>query len=217
MTFKLSTHLGAHRCQQCRMLLSLCVCDIAPKLSISTQVFMLLHCGEWLKASNTGHFAQLALDQADIRLHGQPHQPLDTSGFDSPSNQRVNLLLYPGLGAKPLDSVLESLPPESKFNLLIPDGNWSQARRMILRNPVLNQAIRVELRGPRLDLARPRRNIYPDRMSTFEAMAQALGHMEGVATEDSLLDFFKEVVARMQVMRGCKPPTYLSTSIPPSH
>ena len=184
------------------MLSALCVCSLAPRLAISTRVYMLLHCGEWLKASNTGHFAQLALAQSEIRLHGKPQEPLPTDGFDAPEPGRVNLILYPGLGARPLDTVLGTLPEGATVTLLLPDGNWSQARRMILRNPVLQRAERVELPGPRLDLARPRRNIYPDRMSTFEAMAQALGHIEGTEIEDQLLDFFKVVVDRMQLMRG---------------
>ncbi len=198
MTIKEVEHLGPHRCRRCRMLNTLCVCEIAPRLAIATNVFMLLHVGEWLKASNTGHFAQLCLNQTQIRLHGMPHTPLDTSSFDL--NGRPNLILFPGLGAKPIDQVLPAL--KGPFNLLIPDGNWSQARRMILRNPILRAAHRVELPGPRYDLNRPRRNLYPDRMSTFEAMAQALGIIESTNLEDELLDFFKVVVDRMLVMRG---------------
>ena len=61
---------------------------------------------------------------------------------------------------------------------------------MMRRLPMLRQAQPVRLPGPSLDLDRSRRNVFADRMSTFEAIAQALGILEGAQTEAQLLDFF---------------------------
>jgi len=81
--------------------------------------------------------------------------------------------------------------------LLVPDGNWNQAKKMMNRVPMLGQAQAVSLVGPSMDVECLRRNRGVERMSTFQAIAQALGVLEGRATEDHLMRFFQQVLARM--------------------
>ena len=83
------------------------------------------------------------------------------------------------------------------LTLLVPDGNWNQAKNMMRRVPMLSQAHPVRLEGATVDHYCLRRNVHADRMSTFEAIAQALGIIEKQATEDHLLDFFRQVLDRM--------------------
>lgn len=188
------------RCSACRFVREWCVCSLAPKLNLSTRVVVVMHSSEWLKASNTGHFVQLALNQAAVRLHGLPHIPVDLADVDATA--KSTLVLFPGHGAKPLTpDLIASLPRPA--TLLVPDGNWNQAKAMMRRIPALRAATPVELPGPVLgDRLRPRRNILPDRMSSFEAIAQTLGLLEGEQVQDVLLDFFCTVVDRMMVLRG---------------
>jgi DTW domain-containing protein YfiP len=47
-----------------------------------------------------------------------------------------------------------------------------------------------------------RRNRPGHRMSTFEAVAQALAILEGEAVAEPLLDFYRRAVDRMLFMRG---------------
>jgi DTW domain-containing protein YfiP len=129
-----------------------------------------------------------------VRLHGLPHQTVSSAGIDcaSPST----LVLYPGRGAHPLTTeYIASLP--RPLTLLVPDGNWRQAKNMMRRVPMLSQAHPVRLEGSALDHNSLRRNVSSHRMSTFEAIAQALGILETQATEDCLLDFFRQVLDRM--------------------
>jgi hypothetical protein len=67
---------------------------------------------------------------------------------------------------------------------------------MLSRVPVLRRARPVQLERPRLELPCVRRNKGPDRRSTFEAVAQALGVIEGRAVERRMLDFFRLVLSR---------------------
>jgi len=190
----------ASRCSLCRLTHEWCVCGLAPKLDLATRVIVVMHSSEWVKASNTGHFVQLALSNAAVRLHGLPHVPVDLADVDATSAS--TLVLFPGHGATPLTPErVASIPRPS--TLLIPDGNWNQAKAMMRRIPALRSAIPVELPGPILgERLRPRRNILPDRMSSFEAIAQTLGLFEGEAVQDQLLDFFCIAIDRMMILRG---------------
>lgn len=176
-----------------------CVCALAPRLDLATRVLVVMHAREWRKASNTGHFVRLALKNSDVRLHGLPHQPVDLA--DVAPLQSSTLVLYPGCGAKPLTKTLVQ-DVSGPFTLLVPDGNWQQARNMMRRVATLRKVQPVELPGPVLMGARPRRNVFKDRMSTFEAIAQALGILENNVVEDQLLAFFQATVGRMLQLRG---------------
>lgn len=180
-------------CAACRLRRDECVCTHAPHLKISTRLILVMHSKEWHKTTNTGHFARLAIKDAEVRLHGCPKQKVISTGVDASSS---TLVLYPGRGANPLSrEYLASLV--RPLTLLVPDGNWNQANHMMRRLPMLNQARPVCLGGTTLDLKFLRHNRCADRMSTFEAIAQALGIMEGRETEDDLLKFFRHVLDRM--------------------
>ena len=85
--------------------------------------------------------------------------------------------------------------------LIVPDGNWGQTNRMLSRVAVLRRARPVRLERPRLDFACVRHNEGTDRRSTFEAIAQALGIIEGGVVEDRMLDFFRLVLSRKNQYR----------------
>jgi DTW domain-containing protein YfiP len=181
-------------CVGCRLRPEVCVCAGAPRLDISTRVVVIIHSKEWRRSTNTGHLARLAVKDGEVRLHGLPHQAVSSRGIDSVSSS--TLVLFPGRGAHPLTTMhIASLP--RPLTLLVPDGNWIQAKNMMRRVPMLSQAHPVRLEGSGLDFDCLRRNVRADRMSTFEAIAQALGILEGPAVEDDLLDFFRRVLGRM--------------------
>ena len=111
------------------------------------------------------------------------------------------VVLFPGRGARPLTpEYAASLP--SRLALVVPDGNWRQADGMVKRLPLLAGALKVSL--PARDFAglAVRRNRQGHRMSTFEAVAQALGVLEGESVAGPLLDFYRRANDRMLLVRG---------------
>jgi DTW domain-containing protein YfiP len=186
--------LPAASCTACRLRREECVCAQAPRLCIATRVIVIIHSKEWRRTTNTGHFARLAIRGADVRLHGSPKRQVSSAGVDTASAS--NLVLYPGRGADPLCAeLIASLP--RPLTLLVPDGNWNQTQHMMRRLPMLARARPVCVGGPGIDHHGLRRNRGADRMSSFEAIAQALGVLEGQATEEHLLRFFRYVLERM--------------------
>jgi DTW domain-containing protein len=180
-------------CVGCRLRCEACVCAEAPRLSIVTRVLLLVHANEWRRIGNTGHLIRLALGNGTVRVHGRPGRILNDEGIDAESPS--TLVLFPGCGGAPLTG--DYLAPLAKpITLLVPDGNWGQTKRMLSRVPVLRRARPVRLERPRLSLPCVRHNEGTDRRSTFEAIAQALGAIEGRVVEDRMLDFFRLVLSR---------------------
>ncbi len=156
-----------------------------------------MHAKESRRTSNTGRFATLALQNAEVRLHGLKDRAPPVDGFDDGST----FVLFPGRGARPLTPEYAASLARP-LTLVVPDGNWTQTKHMMHRVPLLASLPKVELPGPTLDLNRARRNVFSDRMSTFEAIAQALGTLEDQGVEEELLGFMRQAVDRMLMLRG---------------
>lgn len=176
-------------CISCRLRPAECVCAYAPHLELSTRLFVIMHSKEWRKTTNTGHLARLAVRGGVVRRHGLPHRSV--SGADIDAAAPSTLVLYPGRGAQALTpAFIASL--QRPLTLLVPDGNWNQVKHMMRRVPMLSQAQPVRLECNGLGPAGLRRNRCADRMSTFEAIAHALGVLENPETEALLLAFFQQ-------------------------
>jgi DTW domain-containing protein YfiP len=178
-------------CVACRLRCELCVCGDAPLLKLATRLVLVMHFKEWATATNTGHLARLAIRNVEVQIHGRPHRPVSSAGIDllSPST----LVLFPGRGAQPLTEAYLA-PLTRPLTLVVPDGNWNQAKNMMRRIPMLGQAHRVRLDTPGLGLHCLRRNLVADRMSTFEAISQTLGILEGPEVASRLLGFLRQVL-----------------------
>lgn len=176
-------------CAKCRLRAAVCLCAAAPRLNLPTRLVIVMHAIEWGRASNTGHLARLLLANAEIRIHGQQNRPVTAAGIDTAS--AATFVLFPGRGDTPLTAALAASLGQPA-TLIVPDGNWHQARTMMTRLPMLRHARSVHLDTPPLPIAGLRHNTSAAGRSTFEAIAQALGVLEGVAVESQLLDFFRE-------------------------
>jgi DTW domain-containing protein YfiP len=111
------------------------------------------------------------------------------------------VVLFPGHGAEPLTPEFAASLP-SPVALVVPDGNWRQASNMVKRLPLLAGAVKVALPARAFSLPAVRRNHRGDRMSTYEAVTQALAVLEGDAVAAPLLDFYRRATDRMLLVRG---------------
>lgn len=188
-----SNRVNPATCVTCRLRHEWCICADAPRRRITTRLIVIIHSKEWRRTTNTGHLARLAVQDVELRVHGSPKQRMSDDGIETSAS---TLILYPGRGATPLSADLIAGLPRP-LTLLVPDGNWNQSQHMMRRLPVLRAARPVCIDGPRLDFPCSRRNRIGTRMSTFEAIARALGILEGQPTQDALLAFFHQALGRM--------------------
>jgi DTW domain-containing protein YfiP len=169
-------------------------------------VVIAMHVFEDRKSSNTGRLATHCLRNSEVVLHGREGEPgLELGSF--PDTEP--LILFPARGARPIEEFRGSPGP---FTLVVPDGTWRQANR--LKNRLLRQRNMPCAFAP---LGAP--SSYKLRsagreaaLSTIEAVARALGVLEGAPVEQELLGVFRIFVERSLVARsGQTPPAKLLT------
>ena len=187
------------RCPVCLMAQQLCICDIAPHLSLRTRVAVVMHVHESVRPSNTGRLVPLALANSFVCLRGQKDRRTQTEGMIPPGTQ--GLVLYPSADSRELNQDYLS-PIITPITLVALDGNWNQASKMAKREPALASLPKVHLAAGPLSQFRLRTQSDPARVCTFEAVARALGVIEGEAVRKTLEDFFIVMVERSLYLRG---------------
>ncbi|TVR05166.1 MAG: DTW domain-containing protein [Deltaproteobacteria bacterium] len=187
------------RCPQCRLHVERCMCDAFRPMATNTRLLLLLHQREWKKNTNTGRIALHALENATHVLRGLPGEPLDLAELRDPT-RRV-LLLFPREDAVVLTPEVMASDPRP-VTLVVPDGNWSQARRVVRREEALVQAEAIVPPPGAATRYRLRDETTDEGMATAEAVARVLGVLEGPAVQDEIERLFDLFVTRTLATRG---------------
>lgn len=191
---------NVNRCSNCRVNNALCVCEYIKPFSINTNVSLIVHVRELKLTSNTAQFAQKMMPQnADIVIRGRMNEVFDSA----PTLSRPGrpLFLYPHEDALELNEDFKSKYP-GPYHLIIPDGNWQQARKVRQREEGFSTLMAVKLPAGITSEYGLRKAQHPEWVSTYEAMAHALGILEGVEVRDKLMDFFRVWVKRTEKARS---------------
>jgi DTW domain-containing protein YfiP len=186
-------------CPACHFQSWLCVCAHALQVTTRTPLLLVVHVHDRGRLSNTSRLLSLAVRDAKLVSHGIPPAPPDLAACVPPDTTPI--VLFPGLGCQPLTPELVAELP-SPPALVVPDGNWRQAGKMVQRLPLLAGARKVALPTRAFDGPSPRRNHGGHRMSTYEAVTQALAILEGEAVIGPLMEFYRRAVARLLLVRG---------------
>jgi DTW domain-containing protein YfiP len=136
-----------------------------------------MHHREMGLTSNTARLAAGCLSHCEIRIRGDLSQPMSGEGMKVP--ERESLLLFPSEDAVELTPEFVAGLGRDAI-LVVPDGSWRQARKVPAREPAVAGMKRVKLPsggGPSRYFLRREPNEWS--VSTFEAIARALGVLEG--------------------------------------
>ncbi|MEQ9496270.1 MAG: tRNA-uridine aminocarboxypropyltransferase [Deltaproteobacteria bacterium] len=191
-------HPTSPRCVGCRMVVGYCICDTIVPIETETRVVLIVHWMEWNKTTTTSALLNRVLIDAEVKKRGHREAPLDLSEvLDDPTRRAV--LLYPSDDAVPLDAFEHDGP----LTLIVPDGTWRQARKVRSRVPRLDTVPAVTLPVGAASGYRVRKNVRGDfALSTAEAVARALGILEGAAVEAAVMRPFERMVQQTMRMRG---------------
>jgi DTW domain-containing protein YfiP len=181
-------------CERCERPLVVCVCAQLTTLETRTRVLLLQHPRESRVGVGTARLAHLALPASTLRV-----------GLDFADDAAVQAalagpapayVLFPGPAA--ID--VADLPREAPITLVVLDGTWWQARKLLRLNPALAALPRVAFSPRRLsDYHRIRRQPAAHCVSTIEALAETLAALEpGGADFDRLLDPLRALVERQE-------------------
>jgi DTW domain-containing protein YfiP len=177
------------RCPRCERPLGHCLCALIPQLPSRTRVLILQHPSEAAHALNTARLASLGLPNSELR-RGEHFTGLQQL-LDDPRWQ--SCLLFPGENAVALSdfSAASALRP---LQLVVPDGTWRKARKLLYLNPALAALPRVTLGNPPASRYRLRKTAVSGGLSTIEAIALALQEIEGTADFSALLKPFDALI-----------------------
>ena len=186
-------NLDGH-CPRCFFRQEVCVCPVTPRLQTRTRVVIVRHVLERHRTSNTGRLAALALPNCEILDYGDGREVFDDRALRAPGAW----LLYP-------DRPSAFTPAEPPSQIVVLDATWRQSRRMYRKIDALRGMPTLALPEPAQARARLRQPTHSDGVSTLEAIAAALGMVEGPECSEPLFRFFDEAVRRALSLREGRP------------
>ena len=175
------------QCPRCLRPITHCLCALIPSLDSRTRILLLQHPSEVNHALNTARLAALGLNNAQL-LVGEVFDDLATL-LNPPGYQAR--LLFPADDAQSLQTYT---PSDQPLLLVVPDGTWRKARKLLYLNPLLAALPRVTLAGESVSRYRLRKAPGPGALSTVEAIVQALQVLEAPASFDALLKPFDALI-----------------------
>lgn len=167
---------GTYRevCATCRRPVVVCYCAHVAPIETRTRVLFLQHPREHDVPINTARIARLCLPNSEIRV-----------GIDFANDAVVNaaiadterpaVLLFPSADAKDI----RTEPPAHDVTLVVVDGTWWQAEKLLKSNPQIRALPCYSLAPSQASRYRIRREPAEHCVATIEALAEVLGVLEG--------------------------------------
>jgi DTW domain-containing protein YfiP len=201
-------------CTRCRRPAAVCYCAHLTSIATKTRVVLLQHPRERDMPIGTAHMAHLCLPGSELHV-GVKFE--GDAAFERALSdpERPAVLLYPGEGAT---DILAS-PPAGPVTLIVVDGTWWQAKKLVRSNPALAALPRYAFVAPAPSAYRIRKEPDEAYVSTIEALVHVLGALEGDAARfQPMLRPFEAMIdtqlacesqlrgVRVRHKRGPKPP-----------
>ncbi|WP_193072861.1 tRNA-uridine aminocarboxypropyltransferase [Pseudomonas sp. FME51] len=183
-----SSHTVRPRCAQCCRPMELCLCHLLPSLTPRTEILVIQHPDERKHALNTARLLVAGLTNAQLLIVEQ--LPLHWVERITDLEWRTELL-FPGLDVPVLMPAKADTRPR---RLILLDGTWRKARKLLYLNPLLQQLPQVALPEGLTSRYRLRKAAAADALSTIEAGTMALQMLEPETDFTDLLRPFDALI-----------------------
>jgi DTW domain-containing protein YfiP len=161
-----------------------------PQLTTRTRILVLQHPREQRVAIGTARMAHLCLPGSQLRVGIDFSRDPVVADFLNGAQ-----LLYPVAGPAGDPKDVSELPRDREINVVLVDGTWSQAKKLVRLNPEIAALPRVSFRPRVSSQYRIRREPADFYVSTIEALAELLTLREPEnGPFDALLDPFRLMV-----------------------
>lgn len=200
---------GRGRCACCCRPVAHCLCSLLPDLNPNTALLVIQHPDEQRHALNTARLLVAGLRNAQLLVAEQLTAEWCSSLTDPAYRTE---LLFPGDGVPVVAATGADQRPR---RLVLLDGTWRKARKLLYLNPVLQALPQVALPEGLISRYRLRKAPGPGALSTIEAGMYALQLIEPDMDFSGLLRPFDELIEGQ--IRAMGPDVYLRNHLRPCH
>lgn len=185
------------RCEACQRPTERCLCPLIPHLPHRCPVLVLQHTSESRHALNTARLAVLGLQQAQLWV-GESFSQLNAylAAFRHP------VLLFPGPEAQTVEQ-WRAAQREPDL-LIVPDGTWRKARKILYANPCLQELPRLQLNVAEASRYRVRKAPDAQSLASIEAIAQVLAELQPEQSYAALLRPFEQLIEEQIAAMGAE-------------
>ena len=186
-------------CEGCYLHRDLCICHLIPRLVLKTKVTLIVHAKELKRTTNTGRLAVKSLVNSEMRIRGATRTPMNLNDLLVPDYE--NYFFFPSDDAIELtaDFVKKAKRP---IQLIVPDGNWRQASKVHSRHKELKDIPRVKIGTVNTAVKHLRAESSDIGMATLQAIAIAIGIIEGEAPGLALMNLYRAKLEKTLQGRG---------------
>lgn len=158
------------RCERCRRPVVVCWCDALAPVANLTHVVFLQHPREARIPVSTCRMAHLSLANSQMHVTWSADE---VSGLAEQLRGPDTYILFPSADATEVGALTRT--PRT---LVVVDGTWSNAKKLVMRSPLLRGLPGLICRPQFTSRYRIRREPAAHCLSTIEATAHALEHIE---------------------------------------
>ncbi len=160
-----------NKCRSCRVFKDYCYCSYLTEVATKSKISIILHTNETQLISNTARLAELTLKNSKTFIRGKKDLPFNA--IDLIDENYENLYLFPDQDSEVLneDFIAKITKP---VNLIVPDGSWRQAKKILGREETFQKIKKVKLENIGESIYQLRKSPGKDSLCTFEAIAYAL-------------------------------------------
>lgn len=183
----MTERLPRQRCMHCKRPLTHCLCSLIPSLSSRTRVLVVQHPDEAGHALNTARLVALGLQNVQLLIAEtieNIEQYIEQEGYRA-------CILFPAEEAQVLRAYQDDQQP---LLLIVPDGTWRKARKILHCNPRLAALPRVTLPAGFSSCYRLRKAPNTQALATVEAVSHALDILEPETDFSPLLRPFDALI-----------------------
>lgn len=161
-------------CETCARPTSACCCALLPSIATGVRLVVVQHPRESRVPIGTAAMAVRSVQGASLIIATDVDRSDELRRIVEDPERRA-VLLWPGEGACDLEAASLPLPA----TLVVVDGTWSTAKKLVRRNRILASLPRVRLSPKTPSRYRIRKEPRAECLSTLEAISLALGAIEG--------------------------------------
>jgi DTW domain-containing protein len=189
------------KCSNCRFDHSICLCHQVTPLSTNYRLSVVMNLSEFFKLSNSGRLLPLLFKNTQIFIRGLRHNPLRWPLQENHKPIEKAYILFPNQQALCVDDI----SIEKNANIIIPDGNWSQAAKITNRLLKIKGMQTITFKSTKGSRYLLRKNPDANRLCTLQASAILMAQLDRDATiEQNANKLLDRLNHNVMSLRGIK-------------